>query len=36
MSHTGEEWVSQGYAEAKCRIHLTFGSEIPKLGVEWE
>jgi len=36
MSRTGEEWVSQGYAEAKCRIHLTFGSEVPKLGVEWE
>ena len=36
MSHTGDEWVSQGYAAATCRIHLTFGSEVPQLGVEWE
>ena len=36
MSQTGEEWMSQGYAEAKCRVHLTFGSEIPKLAVAWK
>ena len=36
MTLTGEEWVSQGFAEAKCRVHLTIGSEVPGLGVEWE
>jgi hypothetical protein len=36
MKHTGEEWVSQGYAESKCRVHLTFGSEVAELGVDWE
>jgi hypothetical protein len=36
MSHSGEEWVSKDYAAAKCRIHLTFGSEIAKIDVEWE
>jgi hypothetical protein len=36
MSRAGDELVTKGYAEAKCRIHLTFGSEVPELGVEWE
>jgi hypothetical protein len=36
MSQSGEDLLSQGYAEAKCRIHLTFGSEIPNLGVSWD
>src|SRR5262245_53188020 len=36
MSRSGEELVSQDYAAAKCRIHVTFGSEVPKLVVDWE
>jgi hypothetical protein len=36
LSRAGLELVSQGYDDAKCRIHLTFGSEVPNLGVDWE
>jgi len=36
MSRSEEDWVSKDYANAKCRIQLTFGSEIPKLDVQWE
>lgn len=36
MSQAGEEWMSQGYTEAKCRVHLTFGSEIPQIAVAWK
>lgn len=36
MSRSGEDWVSNDYAKAKCRIQLALGSEIPKLDVQWE
>jgi hypothetical protein len=36
MRRDGEEWLSQGYQDEKCRIHVTFGSEVPKLEVDWE
>jgi hypothetical protein len=36
MGQSGDDWVSQGYDSAKCKVHLTFGSEIPKLAVKWE
>jgi len=36
MSRSGEDWVSKNYASSKCRIALAFGSEVPKLDVEWE
>ena len=36
MSRVGEDWVSKDYANSKCRIQLAFGSEVPKLDVQWE
>ena len=36
MSQDGGDWVSQGFDGAKCKVHLTFGSELPKLEVKWE
>lgn len=36
MSPSGSDWVSEGYDQAKCRTHLTFGSEVAKLHVEWD
>src|SRR5262245_23630022 len=36
MSRDGADWVSKDYANAKCRIQLSFGAEIPKVDVQWE
>ncbi len=36
MTKRGEDWVSQDYETAKCRIRLTFGEEIPNLNVDWK
>jgi hypothetical protein len=36
MTHNGEDWVSQNYEAAKCRVRITFGSEVPKLKVGWK
>jgi hypothetical protein len=36
MTHIGEDWVSQNYETAKCRVRITFGSEVPKLKVGWK
>lgn len=36
LHRSGEEWTTEGYEKAKCRVHLTFGSEIPQLEARWE
>jgi hypothetical protein len=36
VTQTGEDWVSQGYETATCRIRLTFAEEIPSLKVVWK
>jgi len=36
MTHAGEDWVSQGYDVAKCRVRITFAAEVPKLHVTWK
>lgn len=35
MSQKGEEWVSQNYDKAPCRVQLTIAEEIPAFEVVW-
>jgi len=35
MVQQGDVWASRDYDLAKCRIHLTFAEEIPKLTLKW-
>jgi len=36
MAQAGEDWTSQGYEAAKCRVRFTFAEDVPKLEVAWK
>lgn len=36
MSQSGEEWVSQNYDKARCKVQLTFAEDFPAFRVEWD